>query len=96
MQIASPHHCIKSSIVPTTIDIDDDLIAAARELARRERSTAGQIISRLLRPSLTGTAPAPDCESSTRIAGGFGPFPAREGVVGNNEQVDRLRDAEGV
>ena len=80
----------------TTLDIDDDLIAAAKELARRERSTAGQIISRLLRQSLTGTAPAPDRKGPARIAGGFRPFPAREGVVSNNEQVDRLRDSEGV
>ena len=64
MPLASAHHCIKSSIVPTTLDNDDDLIAAAKEPAR--------------------------------IAGGFRPFPAREGVVSNNEQVDRLRDSEGV
>jgi hypothetical protein len=82
--------------VRTTLDIDDDLIAAAKELARRERSTAGQVISRLLRQSLTGTAPAPKRKASARIAGGFRPFPARDAVVSNNEQVDRLRDAEGV
>ena len=38
----------------TTLDIDDDLIAAAKELAQRERSSAGKVISRLLRHSLTG------------------------------------------
>ena len=31
----------------TTLDIDDDLLAAAKELARRERTTAGEVISRL-------------------------------------------------
>ena len=37
----------------TTLDIDDDLLAAVKELARRERSTAGQVVSRLLRHPLT-------------------------------------------
>jgi hypothetical protein len=59
----------------TTLDIDDDLLAAAKELARRERSTAGQVVSRLLRHQ---------------------PFPARPGVVATNQQVDALRDAEGL
>ena len=29
----------------TTLDIDDDLLAAAKELARRENVTAGQVVS---------------------------------------------------
>ena len=36
----------------TTLDIDDDLIAAAKELARHEGTTAGQIVSRLLGENL--------------------------------------------
>jgi hypothetical protein len=82
----------------TTLDIDEDLLAAAKELARRERSTAGQVISRLLRHSLTGAQPGPAKTSSrTRKAvAGFRPFPAREGVVSTNDQVDALRDREGV
>jgi hypothetical protein len=81
----------------TTLDIDDDLLAAAKELARRERSTAGQVVSRLLRRSLTGAeaAPAPARARRAPVAG-FQPFPARPGVVATNEQVDALRDAEGV
>jgi len=35
--------------VRTTLDIDDDLLAAAKELARREGRTAGEVVSRLLR-----------------------------------------------
>jgi len=37
----------------TTLDIDDDVLAAAKELARRENSSAGRIVSRLLRDALT-------------------------------------------
>jgi hypothetical protein len=81
----------------TTLDIDEDLLAAAKELARREGSTAGQVVSRLLRQSLTGqTAPPPTVRSPRRVVAGFRPFAAKPGVVATNEQVDALRDTEGI
>jgi hypothetical protein len=80
----------------TTLDIDDDLIAAAKELARREGTTVGAVVSRLLRRSLTGLdAPAPPRSARRRVAG-FEPFPARPGVIVTNDQVNALRDAEGI
>ena len=82
----------------TTIDIDDDLLVAAKELARREHCTAGEVVSRLLRASLTGQgsaaglrSPSPGCS-----AAGFVPFPASKGSVATNYQVNQLRDAEGI
>ena len=33
----------------TTVDIDDDVLQAAKELARRERKTTGRILSELAR-----------------------------------------------
>jgi hypothetical protein len=82
----------------TTLDIDDDLLAAAKELARRERSTAGEVISRLVRHSLTGAGagPAPGGRSRRTAVAGFRPFPARRGIVATDEQVEGLRDAEGI
>lgn len=82
----------------TTIDIDDDLLAATKELARREGRTAGEVVSRLLRRSLTGqdVPNAGVAAISTRRVAGFEPFPARPGVVTTNAQVDALRDAEGI
>ena len=41
------HH----GIMRTTLDIDDDVLRAAKELAQRERVSAGQVVSRLLRAS---------------------------------------------
>ncbi|HWH83129.1 MAG TPA: hypothetical protein VNU71_12925 [Burkholderiaceae bacterium] len=81
----------------TTLDIDDDLLAAAKELARREGATAGQVVSRLLRHSLAG-APAgtPAARGGRKAVAGFVPFPPRPGVVTTNAQVDALRDAEGL
>jgi len=37
----------------TTLDIDDDVLSAAKELARSAHKTAGQIISELARKALT-------------------------------------------
>jgi Arc/MetJ family transcription regulator len=82
--------------VRTTLDIDDDLLAAAKELARREGSTAGAVVSRLLRRSLTGQDAAAPRKSGTRRVAGFEPFPARPGVIATDELVSALRDAEGI
>lgn len=83
----------------TTLEIDDDLLAAAKELARRDGGTTGQVVSRLLRRSLTGvegTTPRGSPRKPKRRVAGFEPFPAKPGVITTNEQVDALRDAEGV
>lgn len=82
----------------TTLDIDDDLLAAAKEMARRERSSAGQVISRLVRQSLTGEDKSHTAagKARRRVVAGFRPFPPREGVIVSNDQVNALRDSEGV
>ena len=80
----------------TTLDIDDDLLAAAKELARRERTTAGAVVSRLLRRSLTGADPVAPKKSAARRVAGFEPFPARPGVITTDAQVNALRDAQGI
>jgi hypothetical protein len=80
----------------TTLDIDDDVLATAKELARRERSSAGLVLSRLAREALIG-AHAPQGGSARRrpAVGGFVPFESR-GVVVSNDDVNALRDAEGI
>lgn len=83
----------------TTLDIDDDLLAAAKELARRQGGTTGQVVSRLLRNSLTGGGAAAvrdGVRKPARRVAGFEPFAAKPGVVATNEQVNNLRDAEGI
>lgn len=87
----------------TTLNIDEDLLIAVKELARRESSSAGAVVSRLLRRSLAGAADgtAPGlAEEQVPLTGfptgapGFRPFPKRGGVV-TNALVDRLRDETG-
>ena len=41
----------------TTLELDDDLLAAARELAQEQGVTLGEVISDLARRSLAATAP---------------------------------------
>lgn len=82
----------------TTLDIDADVLAAAKELARRQRLSTGQVVSRLLRQGLTGRgAPGvPSGEPEIRVGPvtGFRPFPA--GWLVTNDQINALREAEGV
>ncbi len=83
----------------TTLDIDDDLLAAAKELARRQGGTTGQVVSRLLRHSLTGggtPAARQGGRKAVRRVAGFEPFAAKPGVVATDEQVNALRDGEGI
>lgn len=81
----------------TTLDIEDDVLAAARELARRQGTTAGQMVSRLLRAALSGNPSSPQgaAEPPTSVAG-FRPFQAPGGAVITNEQIDQLRDEAGL
>lgn len=74
----------------TTLDIDDDVLQAAKERARHEGSTAGKVISDLVRRALTVVSDGAHARSAKGV-GGFRPFPNRGGVV-TNELVDRLRD----
>jgi hypothetical protein len=41
----------------TTLEIDDDLMATAKHLARQQGATIGHVISQLARQSLTANAP---------------------------------------
>ena len=77
----------------TTLDIDDDVLQAAKERARRELRTAGEVISELARAALTGGAVvAVSAESKgAKARFGFRPFPRRGGLV-TNELIDSLRD----
>lgn len=87
----------------TTLDIEDDVLYAAKDIARREKKSLGQVISALARRAF---AQAPDGNalpvgaSARRVseplaAYGIQPLPRRGGVV-SNELIDRLRDEEGV
>lgn len=81
----------------TTLDIDDDVLAAAKELSRQQGRSAGQVVSALLRRALAGGGL--QAEESTGAlppgVGGFRPFASRGSPV-TNAAIDALRDKEGV
>ena len=76
----------------TTLDIADDVLHAAKERARRENKTAGEIISELARIALTTpiAQKAAARAAEPRAHYGLRPFPRRGGVV-TNELIDKLR-----
>jgi hypothetical protein len=77
----------------TTLDIEDDVLQAAKELAQREGVTAGQVISTLARRGLAAPAPRPGKSPGTR--GGV-PLVASRGEVVTLERLQKLMDQEGV
>ena len=78
----------------TTIDIEDDVLAAAKEIARRRHVSAGKVVSELLRKALSGVGERERVSQNT--VSGFRPFSSPDTRIVTNEQVDRLRDDEGI
>ncbi len=75
----------------TTLAVDDDILSAARDLARARGVTVGKVISDLAREALTAAEP------TLRDEGRFGfPVLPRRGVVVTDELVNQIRDEEGV
>ncbi len=74
----------------TTLDIEDDVLQAAKERARRERKTLGEMISELARRALT-TPQQPLAVNEPTAVHGLKPFARRGGIV-TNALIDKLRD----
>ena len=70
----------------TTLDIDDDVLAAAKELAAAQKSTAGKVISDLVRKVL-----APPAEEQPEYRNGFRLLP-RTGTIITSEMVEQWLD----
>ena len=76
----------------TTLNIADDVLFAAKERARREKRTAGEVISELARASLVRGSGAGEIAEGESFYG-FEPLPHRGPAV-SNELIDRLREEE--
>lgn len=79
----------------TTLDLETDVLSAAKEIARQKRVSVGKVVSELVRQALTGSTTQPSKRSKHFSKTGFNPFPARDTMV-TNELIDQLRDIEGV
>lgn len=71
----------------TTLQIDDDVLLAARSIAERDRKSVGEVISVLARRGMTQRT------STKRSRLGLPLLPKR-GVVVTMELVNQLRDEE--
>ena len=75
----------------TRIDIEPDVLNAAKEIARQRHVSVGRVVSMLMREALTGGGrESIDSPSDVTVAG-FEPFPER-GVAVTNELLDALND----
>lgn len=77
----------------TTLDIDDDVLKAAKELAQRKGRSAGKVLSDLARRGLA--APAREQKKHSAVRAGIPVLPSRGEIV-TLEHVQRLREEEGV
>jgi len=94
----------------TTLDIADDVLFAAKDFARRDKKTLGQVISEwgraaLQNPAVSQKATSAKAKSKQVLSDedqrfydlGFRTLPNREGVTGvTNELVNRIREEEGI
>jgi plasmid stability protein len=79
----------------TTLDLDDDVLIAAKAHAARDKRSLGAVISDLARETLQRPAAAPAGKARAASGGRFAVLPARKEVV-TPEHVRRLMDSEGV
>lgn len=77
----------------TTLDIEEDVLQAAKELAQREGSTAGHVLSLLARRGLT--IPAQETKNSPVIRGGV-PLVQSRGEIVTLEHIRKIMDQEGI
>ena len=76
----------------TTLDLADDVLLAAKELAKRQKRTAGEVISELARIGLRGPA---NTLAEPASFYGFVPI-ASNGKIVTNEYINQLRDELGI
>ncbi len=84
----------------TTLDIADDVLLAAKEAARLQKTSIGQALSAIARKALLALpagqpeAASPTADRLTRL--GIHVLPGGPGVPVTDELVNRLRDEEGI
>lgn len=71
----------------TTLKLDEDVLAAARALARQQDRTLGEVVSELARRGLEPVAAAPEYRNGIRL------MPVRPGARPMTlEEINELRD----
>jgi hypothetical protein len=78
----------------TTLDIDEDVLLAAKEHAAREHKSIGSVVSALARESLRRPQVGTAARKRSKPGGRFAVLPRRDEVI-TLEHVRTLQDAEG-
>ena len=76
----------------TTLEVDDDVLQAVKERARREKRSAGEVLSELAREALTGNLRGGEIAETPSFYG-FEPCPHRGPAI-SNAVIDQLREDE--
>lgn len=79
----------------TTLNIDDDVLAAAKELAAKEGTTAGKILSRSFRKALHQRPQASETKAGTQLKNGI-PILRSRGSLVTTDKVERIMEEEGI
>ncbi|MEQ8690676.1 MAG: DUF6364 family protein [Pseudomonadales bacterium] len=84
----------------TTLDIDQDVLQAAKELAKHQQKTAGQVVSELLRTALNQAKTRGNDSANLQVNEpspmyGIQPFASRGSVV-TNQLIDDLKEDLGL
>ena len=90
------------AVMRTTLDIDDDILAAAKDLAKAEGRTMGQVISDLARRGLTAPsriagpghigAPGLAEPAAAFLMDDWPTFPDRDGPPVTSAMIERIED----
>jgi len=73
----------------TTLDIEPDILQAAKEIAAKDKSTAGKVLSRLARKGLNRPA-----SEDLQVRNGVPLLPSRGEII-TSEHVRRIMEEEG-
>ena len=74
----------------TTLDLDGDVLEAARALAAMRKQSMGRVVSELARQGLQQPPP------KLKTRAGIPVLPKRSGVTVTNEFINRLREEQGI
>jgi len=81
----------------TTLDIDDDVLLAAKELAARGQTTAGKVLSDLARRGIHAPDPnAAGARAKAMTMRNGVPVFASQGEVITSDHVRRVMEEEGI
>ena len=80
----------------TTLDIDSDVLETAKEIARKEKKTAGAVISDFARRGFYGKEPSvSEASQPYREKNGVPVLPPTGSLV-SEASIRKIRDAEGL